>query len=287
MVQTQLGKLKGEIVSSKRKSLVLEQKLGKGFTYLAKEEGGKIHIVKFGPSIFAEYKTLTKLRKRGGHPNVMTEGEILEGVLRVSHNSAVATNEKIEYLHLPYLGDKNMLDFIQRRILKFPEFMQLFIPYLDGLNHIHKFGIVHGDVKPTNVMMGRLTKKQIKKNKLRPIFIDFEDTQEDTSVTTCTPDYIAPEVLDGIYTPKVDLYSTGIIMFRALTNYLPFHGGTYTDIFRAHRTKPVPKIPGVPERLERIVGKLLEKDPDKRFDSAAEVKEELLKLLVDYSLLKK
>jgi serine/threonine protein kinase len=165
---------------------------------------------------------------------------------------------------------------------------------LDALDHVHRRGILHRDVKPGNVMYGR------RRDSLVPILIDFglakafdEDDDVDPPSNPClgspiegaitapgiccgSPSYIAPErIRRQHYGPPSDVYGVGVLLYEMLTGERPFRGRTARDIMvAAVRVPPrplcAPDAP-VPARLEQIVLRALDKDPDRRYRTAGEM----------------
>ena len=272
-----LENLEGTIVQYKRTSLKLETQIGNSacLTYLAKDQNnGEFHVVKFGDHIVEEHKIMTLLRKSGGHPNVLTNSRIYKNRLQVNFSKSVKGNIDLNYLVLNYLGSKDLLKFLQSRKIISPELCRdIFSQLADGLTYIHKHKIVHGDIKPNNIVMVE------NEDKIRPVIIDFDTIPGiESSITGCRY-YIPPEVWEeGKYLPQGDLYSLGVIMFKAISGHLPFSEGTREDIKRDHLKKPIPKIEKAPEGLAEIVTKLLQKDPKDRYQSAKELRKDLLKI---------
>lgn len=153
---------------------------------------------------------------------------------------------------------------------------------LDGLDALHGAGIVHADVKSDNVLLGTnpdgrevaklidfgLAHPDLERRHAPPAQID--------DIVSGTPDYMAPEVIRGEgSTPLSDLYSAGVILYELVTGTTPFAGGTSSEIVQRHLRESV--IPPslrrpdleIPPILERIIMRALEKEPAKRFPSAA------------------
>jgi len=144
----------------------------------------------------------------------------------------------------------------------------------EALQHAHAKGIIHRDIKPANIMTNsegaiKLTDFGIAK--------DMDATRLTvTGGIVGTADYMSPEQAEGRrVTRKSDLYSLGVCLYEMLTGKVPFTGQTYLDVIRAHRYSipESPKLlnPAIPGRLSRLVESMLEKDPNKRPASAADV----------------
>ena len=149
---------------------------------------------------------------------------------------------------------------------------------LHGLAALHAAGVVHADVKSDNVLVetidGRDHVKLIDFGlahadlEARPVAIRSRDT------VSGTPDYMAPEVIRGHgSTVASDIYAAGVILYELVTGTTPFSGGSSQDIVNRHLREPVvpPSLrrTDLPPILDRIILRALEKDPTKRFGSAA------------------
>lgn len=153
-----------------------------------------------------------------------------------------------------------------------------------AVQHAHEEGIVHRDLKPGNIMLDASS---------RPRVTDFGLARrigEDSTLTRTgqilgTPSFMAPEALDGSDGSGVagDIYSLGAILYDLLAHRPPFVGATIEAVLVALRTvDPVPPrrlSPAVPRDLETVCLKCLEKDPRRRYASAAELADELGRVL--------
>src|SRR5262245_2871317 len=150
----------------------------------------------------------------------------------------------------------------------------------DALTAAHAQGVVHRDVKPHNVMLARDGSVRLLDFGLaRGSGIDVS-TLTRTGTMLGTPGYMSPEQFDahGV-DERSDLYSLGVVLFEMLTGKLPFGGQTPIAVAIAHKTEPPPLPrtlrPGVPAWIEHVVMRCLEKEPAKRFATAAELSAEL------------
>jgi CRP-like cAMP-binding protein/tRNA A-37 threonylcarbamoyl transferase component Bud32 len=152
------------------------------------------------------------------------------------------------------------------------EVRRIVVAVARALHYAHARGVVHRDVKPSNVF--RLPDGRIK-------LVDFGiatgpvDASDEQEIL-CSPAYVAPEVVEGRPVDgRTDLYSLGIVAYRLLSGRLPFAGGDYQTLFAAHVSTPFPdvarEIPGIPSDLETFVRKATAKRPSDRFASGAEV----------------
>lgn len=162
-----------------------------------------------------------------------------------------------------------------------------------GLDHAHRHGVVHRDLKPTNVLCSRHGEVKL---------IDFglariaDDPQQEklariyANQILGTADYISPEQsrqshdVDG----RSDLYSLGCVLFFALTGSVPFPVPAVKDKIKAHRHQPPRNpqdlIPELPDDVARLVLGLLEKEPEQRPVSARDVAEALTPFALQSSI---
>jgi len=142
---------------------------------------------------------------------------------------------------------------------------------LSALGFAHQNGIVHRDVKPSNIMV--LNSGEVK-------VADFGIARIDASEFTIvgdllgTPAYMAPEQFAGAPVDKrTDLFATGVILFEMLTGVKPFRGKSITEIISFMETRGPEDIralnPAVPDSLKRVITKALAFDPARRYDDAA------------------
>ncbi len=152
---------------------------------------------------------------------------------------------------------------------------------LQGLTAVHAAGIVHRDLKPENILVD-----SSKPDEVRARITDFGIARiaHGPSLTRLsgligTPEYMAPELAEREQaTPKADLYSAGIILYEVLGGRTPFAGGHPVAVLRRHLEEDVPPLEGLPDPLWGLIARLLEKDPEARPTSAAEVADELATL---------
>jgi serine/threonine protein kinase len=140
----------------------------------------------------------------------------------------------------------------------------------EALQIVHAARVVHRDLKPSNLMLT---------NENRLVLIDFGSARTQFAESdlarsgdcTGTPYYVCPEQIDDREPDaRGDLYSLGVVLFEMLSGNLPFTGKTLADILAAHRSAPVPRLPESAALYQPIIDRLLAKDPQGRYASAAE-----------------
>lgn len=232
------------------------------------------------PTMLKQFKQEGRIIKRLEHPNIVSfvdQGKeagfyylVMEYVKGLSLDSFPLGHSMTK------LGVKQTLPSME-------EYLTVFIGCMDALSYVHNHGLVHCDIKPQNIIL--------RGNEYSPCLIDFgiarADSLDDLRVkpeTMFTVAYASPEQLSNKPVEQsADLFSYGVVMYEKLTGYLPFKGKKPMDVF-LEQTKwnfPPPRQlnSSVPQKLEQIVLKLLEKNPENRYESADIVKSELEKLL--------
>jgi serine/threonine-protein kinase len=174
---------------------------------------------------------------------------------------------RVPYFTMELLGGETLQDVARRGPLPPRAAASLVVQIAEALDFAHGKGVVHRDLKPSNVMVlpGPVAK-----------VMDFGiaraqrfDGMTATAAFLGTPDYVAPEMIEGKGTePRSDLYALGVVFFELLTGRLPFTGDAPFAVLRKHCTDepPVPSSlrPGIPEALDALVLRLLAKTPDSR-----------------------
>lgn len=168
-----------------------------------------------------------------------------------------------------------------------PEALRIIRSVALALDHAHHKGILHRDLKPENIMIGRTEDGQ----EITKV-LDFgiarmmkgDSSEESHRITKAgevfgTPAYMSPEQARSIrqVTPAADLYSVGVMFYELLEGRLPFFANSAFDLLMMHVTKPVPPMMrmDIPDEVKQTIYKLLEKEPEKRFQSGRELVEQL------------
>ncbi len=188
----------------------------------------------------------------------------------------------------------------QRGRLPIEQACQVFRQAAEGLAHIHEKRLVHRDIKPQNLMVGRSGVKILDCGLARPVsdsptkhdLARNDPTQPHATAAGMilgTPDYIAPEQCADARSADIrsDIYSLGCTFYFALTGQPPFPHGSVVQKLTAHsNTEPASLRslrPEVPAELERIVGRMMAKEPSKRYQTPSDLARDLAKLEQDAS----
>lgn len=175
---------------------------------------------------------------------------------------------------------------------------------LSALSAAHARSIVHRDLKPSNVLLtrddeGRETIKLVdfglastQEGELdlsnAPLGLGDEES-EGKQVILGTPRYMAPEIFRRApLDPRVDLYALGVMLFEIFSGRPPYPGDDPKEVMRGHVKQPIPQLVArdqsqLPSELERCIYKLLAKNPNERYQSAAEVRETLSLIINEFS----
>ncbi len=190
---------------------------------------------------------------------------------------AVEEQENSPFLVMEFISGKSLRERLHDKDRLEPlEVIRLAAQIAAGLAAAHAQGVIHRDIKPGNVMLENgVERVKITDFGLARATIDnVELTSRELAVGT--PAYMSPEqVTGGEIDARADLFGLGCVMYAMLAGHSPFHGRTALEM--AHKVveyDPPPlheTNPNVPRFLSEIVTKLLEKDPNQRFQSAAEV----------------
>jgi len=136
----------------------------------------------------------------------------------------------------------------------------------DGVSYLHENGLVHRDLKPANIFSDGGCVK-VGDVGLSKFITQSRRSAQTQSVGTVY--YMAPEVAKGRYGKEVDVYALGVILYEMLTGKVPFEGDSTGEILMKHLTEK-PDLTKLPPRLRNVVGRSLEKDPARRFESPRE-----------------
>ena len=193
------------------------------------------------------------------HPNILRLHNFEDG-------------ETAKFLVMEYVEGESLADKIAREgKLSEEETRSIVIEVCKGLEHAHSKKVIHRDMKPGNVMLGKDGAVKIADFGLARLCHD-SIARMTSQLSTGTLQYMSPEQLDGEIGESSDLYALGITLYEMLAGDPPFVTGEITAQIRNKVPKP---IEGVSPELNGIVLKCLEKKKENRFASVRELREEL------------
>ncbi|WP_150049702.1 serine/threonine protein kinase [Methylomonas rhizoryzae] len=187
------------------------------------------------------------------------------------------------YMALEYVNGETLDSLIQRQgALPWQAALDYTIKILEGLAHAHGFNIVHRDIKPSNIIVNNSKSLKILDFGIARILETARLTK--TGHLVGTMEYVSPEQIRGQETDaRSDIYSVGIALYEMLTGHVPFQKNTEYELIKAHveeKPKPLKNLAGIiPNQLENIVLKALEKKPEHRFKDANDFSKALQKIV--------
>jgi serine/threonine-protein kinase len=176
------------------------------------------------------------------------------------------------YLVTELVVGKSMRELVQESVPYTADTaIQLIRKIADGIAYCHDHSIIHRDLKPENILIT---------SDGQPIILDFglaltknsyRVTYANLSSTAGTPDYMAPEQIEGQRgDQRTDLYAVGIMLFELLTGHVPFSGDNNLAVISQHLRGPIPRLdkvqPGVSPQLATVVMRCLQRDPKDRYN---------------------
>ncbi|HEY6390974.1 MAG TPA: protein kinase, partial [Bryobacteraceae bacterium] len=249
---------------------------GMGAVYLADDTrlGRRVALKVLTPEVAADPDRMqrfvqeAKLASALTHPNVAYIHEI-------------GQDGELWFLAMEYVDGSPLSARIQEGALKVSGILQIGIQVADALDDAHSKGIVHRDIKPANLMLtprGHVKVLDFGLAKLEKALKNTQDTQLLTSagLVLGTVEYMSPEqALGREVDHRTDIFSLGVVLYEMATGRLPFAGAnsseTMARILQAQPDAMARFNYEAPEELERVVRKCLEKERERRYQSAREL----------------
>ncbi len=222
-----------------------------------------VHDQNFIRRFFREAKAAGSL----SHPNIVSVYD-------------VGREGSIYYMVMEYVQGPSLIQLIKKEGPLSPEkAVYIASQICDGLSHAHRYGIIHRDIKPHNILVDQDHRYKVTDFGISS-FPSASTITTKTGYVMGSVHYFSPEQASGGQIDcSSDIYSLGILLYEMLTKKVPFNGDSSISIALKHLQEPVPDPrnynPGIPEALRQVLFRALDKDPKKRYQTAAEMKHAL------------
>ena len=190
----------------------------------------------------------------------------------------INSTARYPYFSMPLIAGVSLQQFVlENGPLEPLQLVQVAMQIAAGLSAAHRHGLIHRDVKPANIL--------IENGSNRVVVTDFGLAREEsdlgltqTGMIAGTPPYMSPEQADGRKLDhRSDLFSLGSAMYFMATGQPPFRGENQLELLKNVREAKAPGVrgfnPEIPVRLEQAIQRLLKREPEQRFQTAAETEE--------------
>jgi serine/threonine protein kinase len=202
----------------------------------------------------------------------------------------IGEREGRTFIAMERLKGMNLRLYMARKMLDTSEVVDISVQVTDALDAAHSKGVVHRDIKPDNIFISESGYVKVLDFGLARQFQNIDTGEVVAGGSTSpgrpigTPNYMAPErILQEPLDPRSDLFSLGVVIYEMATARLPFAGAstpeTLTNILEHDATPLTTLSPQRPRDLERIVEKLLAKPAADRYQSAGDLRRDLMTLV--------
>ena len=195
-------------------------------------------------------------------------------VSRLNHPNIVNVYDYGEYNGIPYL----VMTYLHGGTLKqtmgqpipYQQAVSLVLPIAKALEYAHQHKMIHRDVKPSNILLTDSGEVMLTDFGIAKMLeVDDGNTLTGTGMGLGTPEYMAPEQWTGQFTPAVDIYALGVVLYELVTGRKPYSADTPAAVLLKQATEPLPRpkdlITDLPDEVERVLIKALAKKPEDRY----------------------
>ena len=191
----------------------------------------------------------------------------------------------LPYIVMEYVEGDTLRDIVRSKGPMAPRrAMEIIADVCAALDFSHRNGIVHRDVKPANIMINKPGAVKVMDFGIARAIADSSSPMTQTAAVIGTAQYLSPEQARGEQVDaRSDVYSLGCVLFEILTGQPPFTGDSPVAVAYQH-VREDPQLPslvhkGVPRELDSVILKAMSKNPANRYQSAAEMRSDLVRVL--------
>lgn len=218
------------------------------------------------PDFLARFQQEARSAAKVAHPNIVSVYD-------------VGSDGRANYIVMEYVEGPNLKTLIREGApLGVARSVDVAVQMLTALNFAHQKGLIHRDVKPQNILIG--ADGQVKVADFGIARAANTPQLTTTGVVLATVQYCSPEQAMGkVATAASDIYSVGVVLYEMLTGNLPFEADSPVAVALKHLQEtprpPRELNPAIPRRLESIILQALAKEPERRFQTAADMRQAL------------
>jgi predicted Ser/Thr protein kinase len=201
----------------------------------------------------------------------------------------VGTENDIHYFSMEFVEGATCMQVLREQgPFKVGEALEIIRQTAKALEYAHGQRLIHQDIKPDNIMIGQNNQVKLADLGISKTFDEVE-SEEGPKRVMGTPHYMAPEAALGKKIDhRVDIYALGATLYHLLTGKTPYNGTSATEVLKAHVMDPLPAIedinPDVPQDVCALVERMVAKKADDRYQTAAEIVEEVVRLQQGHGL---
>ena len=205
---------------------------------------------------------------------------------RITHPNVLRTHDFGEIDGLPYISMEYVRGVTLRYLLDqthrlpWSAGLRLAKQLCAGLGAAHAQGVMHRDIKPENLILEPTGNAKLMDFGIARPIKRTEAGQTEAGFIVGTPLYLSPEQLEGREVDaRADIYSTGVVLYEIFSGELPFHAPSAVEIMLKHLREPAPSPrvhwPEIPPKLEAVILRCLEKDPEARYRTVEDLQKDL------------
>jgi Tol biopolymer transport system component len=263
---------------------------GMGEVYVAEDTklGRKVALKVLPPQMAEDAERRARFEREAravaalNHPHIVTIHSVEEC-------------DGVHFITMEWVKGKTLTEIIPEKGFPLNTFFEIAIPLADAVSAAHEQGIIHRDLKPDNLMVteeSRLKILDFGLAKLKPMFSEAGASELPTRSATGegkilgTVAYMSPEQAEGkTVDHRTDIFSIGILLYEMATGERPFKGestlSVLSSILRDTPPSATEKNPALPRELEKILRRCLNKNPEYRYQTAKDIRNELVELKRD------